>query len=622
MIQARSLNLAYGNKTIFNNISFTIDQNARIGLVGRNGSGKTTLLKAIIDPSVLDSGTIALQNRKKIAYLPQEVVLQSSRSILDEALTTFKEIFLLQQEIQQLEESIEQNSTTDLLEHYSTLQHELSTHQPEMLKAQAKKMLNGLGFAVPQFDQPVSTLSVGWKMRIVLAKLLLQNADFYLFDEPTNHLDLQAKEWFLDFLKKADFGFILICHEKYFLNELCAKIVELEFGKAIWYPGNYDNYLTKKEHDIELLEAAYVQQQKEIKRKEGTIARFKGGSEKKARMALSMEKALEKIERIEIPPSPKDIRFSFPPVQPSGKEVIKVQHIAQRFGDKIIFQNVSFEIKRGQKVALIAPNGVGKTTLFNIIAEILPLQQGSITFGHNVMPALFNQDQNQVLDGNKSIMDNIKYLCPTVSEQIIRTFLGSFLFSGEDIFKKVKVLSGGEKNRVGMVSVLLQQANLLLLDEPTNHLDIPSKEILLKALQEFKGTILFVSHDRDFINALASNIIELTPQGSYFYYGNYDDYNYHKQQLQAKVAAEQSILPQKKERQYAPKNNNHELSKKMQVLEKKIHQLEQQLEEINASFVELEYGTLAFTSALEKSEIVKKQLKEITEQWEQLYKEN
>ncbi|MGB8467765.1 MAG: ABC-F family ATP-binding cassette domain-containing protein [Candidatus Babeliales bacterium] len=528
MIQARDLCLTFGNKTVFDDISFILDEEDRVGLVGRNGSGKTTLLKAIIDQSALDSGTIAITSRKTIAYMPQEVVLQSSLSILDETLTIFASVWRLEQEMALLAQQFEQAPTDALVERYGMLEEQLRFAQPAMLQAKTKKMLMGLGFSVEQFDQPVANLSGGWKMRIVLAKLLLQEADFYLFDEPTNHLDLEAKEWFLDFLKHASFGFLLICHEQYFLDELCERILDLDQGKATWYSGNYSTYVIKKQEDLERLHRAYTQQQKEIKRKEAIIEQFRAGT--RAKQAKSMERALEKIERIEIPPASKEVRFSFPQNKQSGKEVLHVVNVAYSFGNKPLFQQVSFVVTRGQKIALIAPNGVGKTTLLNLIAGALPVQKGTINFGYNVTFAFFNQDQNKVLDGTLSIIDNVKNLCATTTESTIRSFLGAFLFSGEEVFKKVGVLSGGEKNRVGMVTVLLQQTNLLLLDEPTNHLDIPSKAILLHALQEFNGTIIFVSHDRDFINALATHVIALTPKGAHCYEGNYDAYFAHRQQ--------------------------------------------------------------------------------------------
>lgn len=616
MIQAHSICLSFGDQVVFDSISFNINEHDRIGLVGRNGSGKTTLLKAILNPRELDDGTITTLSKKKIAYMPQEVVLQSSLSIIEETFTAFAELHALQQEAHTLERELATSTDLKKIERYGTIQEQLATYAPEQLKAQAKKILMGLGFSLEQLDQPVSTLSVGWKMRIVLAKLLLQNADFYLFDEPTNHLDLIAKEWFLSFLKEAEFGFMLICHERYFLDELCTKILELERGKGTWYTGGYSEYIVQKEHALKLLESAYQQQQKEIKQKQATIERFRAKASK-AGMAQSMIKALAKIERITLPPSPKNVRFTFPPVTQAGRTVVTVNNVAYTFGTKTIFTNVSCEIERGQKVALIAPNGVGKTTLFNIIIGALPLQKGTVTFGYNVMPAIFAQDQNKVLDPEKTILDNIKQLCPKATEQTVRTFLGGFLFSNDDVHKKVKVLSGGEKNRVGMVSVLLQQANLLLLDEPTNHLDIPSKEVLLKALQEFNGTIFFVSHDRDFINALATNIIELTPQGAYAYHGNYDSYIQHAQALaQQSSANNKPTHPQKYTN--APSNNQDDIPKKSKRLEGTITKLEQQINGVNESFGDFEYGTPQFSAAQKKLQQLQQELRNAEQEWELL----
>ncbi|HVW99067.1 MAG TPA: ABC-F family ATP-binding cassette domain-containing protein, partial [Candidatus Babeliaceae bacterium] len=594
-------------------ITFTMNEHDRIGLIGRNGSGKTTLLKAILNPSILDSGIITVQSKKKIAYMEQEVVLNSPDSILEETLKAFPLFYDLSAQLVLLERELENSPTAMLLEEYASIQERLAALSPELLKSKSKKILMGLGFSLEQLNNPVNSLSVGWKMRIVLAKLLLQEADFYLFDEPTNHLDLIAKEWFLGFLKQANFGFILICHEKYFLDELCEKILELEHGKALWYIGNYNNYLIKKEHDKELLEAAYIQQQKDIQRKQATIERFRA-SASKSKMALSMEKSLEKLERIEIPPSPKNIRFSFPTVHPSARVAIKVNKIAQSFGSKLVFDHISLEVERGQKVALVAPNGGGKTTLFNCISGLLPLQRGSVTFGDNVKFALFAQDQNKALNINDTILDNIKELCPAVSEQRIRSFLGAFLFTAEDIFKKVKVLSGGEKNRVGMVSVLLQQANLLLLDEPTNHLDIPSKEILLKALQEYSGTILFVSHDRDFINSLATEILELTPHACYKYHGNYDAYIYQKQHTEHHTS---DLKEHQEIKKSLSATAQRELVQEIKRLEAKATRLEREINELLLTFESLEYGTKSFMAGQEKLLKLQRELKLTEDLWEQ-----
>jgi ATP-binding cassette, subfamily F, member 3 len=450
----------------------------------------------------------------------------------------------------------------------------------------------------------------------VLAKLLLQEADFYLFDEPTNHLDLMAKEWFLGFLKTTTSGFMLVCHERYFLDELCTDILELERGIGTLYKGNYSTYVIQKEEALERLESAYHLQQKDIQRKKETIARFKA-SASKAKMAQSMMKALDKIELITLPPSPKNVHFSFPPTQQAGRTVLTVKNVSYAFGSKQLFTHVSCEIERGQKVALIAPNGAGKTTLFNLITGALPLQHGTITFGYNVQHAIFAQDQNKSLNLQDTVIDNIRHLCPKMTDQTIRTFLGSFLFSSDDVHKKVGVLSGGEKNRVGMVSVLLQGANMLLLDEPTNHLDIPSKEILLKALQEYSGTILFVSHDRDFVNALASHVLELTANGAHTYHGNYDAYVYQKKSntpvdAQATTKAHQ---PQQSEKNGA---ESYELNKKISRIEEKLEKLTLQRGTLEESFANLVYGTSEYLAAQQKLKRTHKEIAELEAQWEEM----
>jgi ATP-binding cassette subfamily F protein 3 len=621
MIHARDIRLSFGAQTVFDDISFNIDRRDRIGLVGRNGSGKTTLLKAIFDPTVLDTGNISIQNKQKIAYMPQEVVLESSRSVLDETLMAFHELVLLQDEAQKLEQQLT-DGDQEVINRYAAVQEQLMALQPAALAARAKKILMGLGFAEQQFEAPVSTLSVGWKMRIVLAQLLLQDADYYLFDEPTNHLDLMAKEWFLQYLKTADCGFLLICHERYFLDELCTTIMELERGALAWYAGNYTQYVTKKEQAQKIREAAYAQQQKEIQRKQATIERFRAGT--KSKMAASMEKALDKIDRVEIPDSLKTVHFRFPPLQPSGKLVLKVAHVSCAFGEKSIFKNISCEIEAGQKVALIAPNGRGKTTLLHMIAGILPLQQGSINFGYHVTRALFVQDQNKILNGQKTILENVNILCPKVPEQTIRTFLGAFLFSGDDVHKQVAVLSGGEKNRVGMVSVLLHQANFLLLDEPTNHLDIPSKEVLLKALQQFSGTVLFVSHDRDFVNSLATDIIELQADKAVHYRGNFDDYLYQKsvQEQQHGISSEVNSAVQRNmssAKPTAPKLSDREHIKAVKKIEGIIEKLDASIRTLSESFAHISYGSPEFERSSQELVSLQKKLREAEAQWEQLH---
>jgi len=621
MINANNISLSFSERKVFDGISFTIQQEQRIGLIGRNGSGKSTLLQVITGGQPIDSGIVTISKYKKIAYLPQEVVLASDKSILDETLTVFSQISALEQEIKELEEQLKKQQDEKTLERYLHIQAQLGDYNPGAARAEAKKVLTGLGFSLEGLENSVNTLSVGWKMRIVLAKLLLQKADFYLFDEPTNHLDISAKDWFINFLKQASFGFILICHDRYFLNMLCEYVLELEMGNGTLYTGNYDAYEVKKEHDLQLRETAYRAQQKEIKRKKETINRFRA-SASKAKMAQSMIKSLKKMELIALPPSIRTIHFNFPTIERSGRMVLTVDNVAYQFGAKQIFSNVSFEVERGEKVALIAPNGVGKTTLFNLIVGKHSLQKGTISFGYKVNYALFDQDQNIALDLEASILDNIVHHAREVSDQAIRTFLGSFLFSNNDINKKVGVLSGGEKNRVGIVRVLLQKANLLFLDEPTNHLDIPSKGLLLKALQEYQGTVLFVSHDRDFVNKLATRIIELTPNGVISYQGNYDEYLYYKKQIFQKQDKAASLSGTKKAGNKGSQQGKfRHLHKKSDLLEKKIAAFEKKIKSIEQRFANLTYDSQEYKQAEQVLHELQQQKDDSFVLWEAVQKE-
>lgn len=618
MINANSICLSFGTRALFDNISFDISQDQRIGLIGANGSGKSTLLEAIVGIQPLDSGSITINKNKKVAYLSQEIVLASTRSIIDEAMTAFDQLLQINQKLQALELRLHDNPTEQELEDYAYYCAELAEFNPDSCRAECKRMLLGLGFKEQDLDNSVSTLSIGWRMRIVLAKLLLQKADFYLFDEPTNHLDIFAKDWFLEFLQDAPFGFMLVCHERYFLDKLCKQILELERGKATFYQGNFSTYQVQKEHNLALLESAYNLQQKEIKQKEENIARFKA-SASRAKQAQSMMKQLDKIERIVMPPGPRTINFHFPPITRSGTIVLKVENLGFSFGDKQLFKNVNFEVERGQKVALVAGNGVGKTTLLNIIKGQLPIQQGKINFGSNVTYTLFDQDQNAALDGEKTVLQNIEgNVPPKVTTSLVRSFLGAFLFTGDDVHKKVEVLSGGEKNRVGMVKVLLQQTNLLLLDEPTNHLDIDSKKVLLEALRKYEGTIIFVSHDRAFLNDLATRVIELTPTGIISFTGNYDEFLYYKKQINAQESSKSVSSNTKTITPEQP--NNFETQKKLRSLEKKIDYFEEKIRDKELSFASLTFGTDAFKKAEADLKSLQKQRDDSMREWEKLQK--
>ncbi len=620
MIFVKQVGLQFGSQVVFDDISCTITKEDKIGLVGRNGTGKSTFLK-VLDGSIgLDRGSIEMQRGSKIAYMPQEMVIQSSKNVLDETLSALQHLYSMEQEKNKLFEKIQHDPTEHDMIRYAELEHELIEQNFEYKKVQAQKMLTGLGFDDAKQKMSVDQLSVGWRMRIVLAKLLLQDADFYLFDEPTNHLDLSAKNWFLNFLKNGDFGYMLVCHDRYFLDKACEKTFELSMGNLTVYYGNYSYYVEQKRIRTEFLEQAYEQQQREIKQKEDTINRFRASATKSA-MAQSMIKALDKIERIKIEPKIKTISLKLAPPTRSGQYVLTVKDVAFGF-TKQLFKNVSFEVQRGEKVALIAPNGTGKTTLFNLIAEKLRLQHGSIELGHQVVTALFDQDQEKVLDPKKTIFEEVVASCPQATEAQIRMILGAFLFSGDDVHKLTKVLSGGERNRVAMSKIILSKANFFLLDEPTNHLDIESKEVILQALKNFEGTILFVSHDQDFVNKLSTKIIELDTNGVTPYFGNYDAYLETKNTVSKMrdQGSDQTATLKNTTASNKPESKKelYELSKKFRNLENKIKQLEQKQPEISNKMGMVAYGSDEYHQLNQELDKVKKSLQATTKEWEEV----
>jgi ATP-binding cassette subfamily F protein 3 len=611
----KDIQLAYGERDLFDNISADFQDDQKIGIVGRNGAGKSTLLKVIAGQQPIDDGSVSLNKQKKIAFLPQEVVLHSEKTVFDEAFTIFDQHTALEKEQSEIEEKLEHNppDAAELVERYQYVLDKLANFNRPDAEAQTITILQGLGFAPEKFETSVNTLSVGWKMRLVLAKLLLENADFYLFDEPTNHLDIVAKEWFLSFLKQAQWGYLLVTHDRYFLDKACDWIFDLSRGKGKMYRGNYSAYLKQYEQQQAERASAYHLQQKELARKKETIERFRA-SANKAKMAQSMIKQLEKVELIEIEPPEPTISFSFPELERTGRVVLTLKDLSYSYGPKLLFKDVSCEIQRGQKVALVAMNGVGKSTLFDLIAGKLPLQTGSVTFGHNVEMAFFEQDQTKVLAPNKTVLEEVEYACSKVSQQRIRSFLGSFLFVGEDVYKKINMLSGGERNRVAMVKVLLQNANFLLLDEPTNHLDLYAKSVLLQALKQYTGTIFFVSHDHQFIQELATDIAELTPQGLFYYPGSYEAYLDEKKQKE-----KQSNLKQEPRReQPTQKIHSKETQKNIRVLEQQIQKLEKKIEQATVQLAIVAGDFNQYQKKLKAINTLQKELDAITAEWEKL----
>jgi len=594
MIHIRGVTLFFGEQAVFDDVNQLFARGQRIGFVGRNGSGKTTLFNSIVGLQDLDSGSISIEKGKTLAYMPQETTLQSQRSVIDEALHTHEQYWLLKNEYDACMIINDSHTSADvatpasiaLYDRIGILVEQLSYYSFDTMYAEAHDMLTGLGFTYNMLQVPVDTLSCGWKMRLVLAKLLLKKADFYLFDEPTNHLDIVSKDWFYSFLMRAPFGFLLVSHERFLLDSVCESIFELSVGKARLWKGNYTTYEANKKHEEAMRLQAWTDQQKVIKQKEQTIERFRA-SANKARMAQSMIKSLDKIERVTIDRRASSMVIPLPEIQQSGRVVLTVKNVAKAYGEKTLFTQASLELMRGEKVAIVAANGVGKSTLLHIVAEKIAQDVGSVAIGHAVNISFFEQDQTIALDSKKTILAEVESVCRT-SQMLarVRSMLGAFLFSGDDVYKKIGVLSGGEKNRVAMVKVLLGNGNFLILDEPTNHLDIDSKDILLTSLKSYKGTILFVSHDRAFLDGLATKVFELTPQGLFGYTGNYTDYLHYREhaansEKAANFMQEQEMIEKPVEKVSGSKNNRN---KGPANLERTISKLEKRLADIYASY--------------------------------------
>lgn len=595
MIIIQNASLTFGSQTILRDASCSFSLQDRIGVIGRNGAGKSTLLQILANIQSLDSGTITC-NTSKIAYLPQNITLTSKKTILEEALS-----------------------------HSGDVQLEVAGYE----EARMKQLLTGLGFNQQQFEQPVAQLSTGWKMRLILAKLLAQEADFYLFDEPTNHLDITAQQWFLSFLQGAPFGFMIVSHERTFLEKSCSHMLEVERGQLTLYTGNFSTYEKEKSLTYQQQKVAYDNQQKEIARKKATIERFRA-KPSKARMAQSMLKQLERIELLEPPQAdPSTLSIPLHISQRPGRIVVKTQNLTKKFDDKPIFSHLNLQLERGEKAAIIAPNGMGKTTLLKTITRDIPADQGDITFGHNVSWAYFKQDHHEALNEKNSIWEEVRLTPTKRTEREIRSLLGSFLFTGDTIHKKVSVLSGGEKNRLRMVKTLLQEHNVLILDEPTNHLDIPSKRILEKTLSEYAGAILFVSHDIHFINTVATHIFDLTPAGIKKYHGNYDDFlqqkNIHSHQHATThtnhKATSKSAPPSTPTNQPQENAFIFEKKKKIRSLELKIEKLERKRTKLADKLQEQEYGTTQFEKTAQQLQTCQNELLTHEEEWDLLSEE-
>jgi ATP-binding cassette subfamily F protein 3 len=539
MIQLSGAGKRFGHKLLFENADWLITSHDHIGLVGGNGTGKSTLMKILAGMDSFDYGSLTVAKGTSAGYLPQDGLTLSGRSVFAECMSVFDDLRAMETELESLTHSMAELDHTSaeysaVADRYHRVEHEFRTRDGYSIEAEVGRVLMGLGFGKEDWPRLTDEFSGGWQMRLALAKLLLQKPNLLLLDEPTNHLDLEARNWLEEYLQNYPNAFVLISHDRYFLDVTVNKIAEI-WNKRFWfYTGNYDKFLAQKTQRNEQLTAAYRNQRDRIEQLEVFINRFRYQATK-AKQVQSRIKELEKIERIEIPPEEKTIHFSFPQPKPSGRIVAEFEGVAKSYAgkngsaDKEVFRNVDFMIERGDRIALVGVNGAGKSTLIKLLSGTEKVTRGEYRLGHNVEADYFAQDQYKELDPDARILDDLGDAAPGRGETELRGLLGCFLFSDEDVFKKIGVLSGGERGRYALLRLLLHPANFLLLDEPTNHLDLRAKDVLLDALMKYTGTVVFVSHDRYFIDKLATRVFEVGGGTVEVFPGNYEDYLWRKQ---------------------------------------------------------------------------------------------
>jgi ATP-binding cassette subfamily F protein 3 len=595
MIQLTGAGKRYGPKILFENTDWLVTPNERTGIVGANGTGKSSLLKVLAGIEGLDSGTISLQKGVSVGYLPQDGLSLSGRTVFAECMTVFDDLRALEDEQEQLAHrmsELDHNSAeyAAVAERFQRAESEFRARDGYSIEAQVGAVLSGLGFSQRDWKRRTEEFSGGWQMRIALAKLLLEAPNLLLLDEPTNHLDIEARNWLEGYLNSYPNAFVLISHDRYFLDVTVRKIAELWNKRIHFYTGGFSKYEVQKTERRAQLQAAYANQRDRIEQLEAFISRFRAQATK-AKQVQSRIKELERIDRIEIPPEEKTIHFKFPQPKPSGRVVAEFKNVAKSYGDHSVFSDVNFMIERGERVALVGVNGAGKSTLIKILAGAEPLTAGDFTLGHNAQADYFAQDQYKELDANARMLDDLGTVAPRATNTELRSILGSFLFSEDDVFKQIGVLSGGERNRYALARMLMMPSNFLLLDEPTNHLDMRAKDVLLEALQDYTGTVVFVSHDRYFMDKLATRVFEVEEGRVHIFPGNYEDYLWRKSGGPESIAApvaKQSAIPAAPTSAKAPEKRVNpmklqEMKKRQTDIEAKIGRLESQIAEYEAA---------------------------------------
>jgi ATP-binding cassette subfamily F protein 3 len=606
MLQLDKITLYFGDRPLFDEISATINPGERIGLVGPNGAGKSTLLKIVAGEQEADSGSVNMSNSATVGYLPQDGVDPDPElTVYQEVEQAFSEILSLREKQEQLQhqldaldpESAEHKQTLD---EFGQVQHQLENIGSYTLQADIERVLMGLGFNENDFSRSTTEFSGGWLMRIALAKLLLRQPTYLLLDEPTNHLDIESLQWIESFLKNYDGTVIIVSHDRAFLDSVTKRTLALRRGNLDDYAGNFSFYEKKYAEEQELLKKQYENQQKERKQTQEFIDRFRYKATK-AKQVQSRIKQLEKMEEIELDEEQSEISFRFPPAERSGQVVLKLRDLVKKYDDNTVFNEIDYEIERGDKIAVVGPNGAGKSTLIRILAGIEPITSGKREIGYNVTPGYFAQHQADELNPKNNALEEMRLAGSGENDTRLRTILGCFLFVGDDVFKKVGVLSGGEKSRVALAKMLLNSGNFLIFDEPTNHLDMQSKNILQQALQQYEGTLMIVSHDRDFLDPIVNKTLEVQPGYIKTWLGNVSYYlDKKREEREAKEAQEVEKKSEKKktsdptegmsrkeQRRFEAEKRNT-LSRKVKPLKKRLQEFENDIEELEERKMEIE----------------------------------
>lgn len=640
ILSCQNISKAFVENQVLKNVSFHIEDHEKAAIVGINGAGKTTLLRIIVGEMTPDDGQVVLAKDKTLGYLAQNSTVDTSHTIYEELLSVKANLLRVEEKIRECENNMKHadgDALEDLMKQYTSLTHAFETGGGYLYRSELVGVLKGLGFTEDEFSKPVATLSGGQKTRVALGRLLLQNPDLIILDEPTNHLDMNSIAWLETYLLNYKGAVLIVSHDRYFLDRIAGKVIEIDQSKATTFMGNYSDYAVKKEQLRVAAWNAYMNQQREIKHQEEVIEKLKSfNREKSIKRAESREKMLDKIEVIEKPSEVRtDMKLTLTPRILSGNDVLTVEHLSKSFDSHKLFTDVNFEIKRGEHVAIIGDNGSGKTTLLKILNGLVPADQGTFRLGSNVEIGYYDQEHH-VLHSEKTLFEEISDDYPYLNNAQIRNVLAAFLFTGEDVFKRISDLSGGERGRVSLAKLVLSNANFLILDEPTNHLDIMSKEILEDALNGYEGTILYVSHDRYFINRTAHRILDLTEGQFVSYVGNYD---YYLEKHDTVMAAIEANAPQnadadsavaakaaesevkldwkaQKEEQARLRKKENDLKK----CEEKIAELEARISEIDTEMSDPAIGTqVAKLQELSKEQAAcQEQLEKLYEQWEEL----